>query len=381
MGFRAAFVATLRHILTTRALLSTMILAVLLYGFYYPAPYAHQTSQDLPLVIVDREDSALTRALVEGLQATRAVAVVARVPTVEDGLAMVRQRSADGVLYLPRGLTDGVLQGKGAGGIAIWVNGTYLLRARDIGGAIEQALIGVAAQQAGPLAAALHLQPPIAVVERPLFNTREGYADYIFPAVAIIILQQTLLFGAAMLAGERRAAHAPGLSAGAFLGAWAALTALGVAMASFYFGWIFWAQDVPRGGNIGALILAMPVFAAAVGALGLLVGSGFDHADRALHVLVPTSILLFFLTGAAWPLAAMPGWVEAIAWLSPATAGVTLFVRLNQMGATLGEVWAPLAWLGGAACLYGLAACWRLRVATEPDGPPGVLKADVLPPD
>ena len=38
---------------------------------------------------------------------------------------------------------------------------------------------------------------PVAVTTEPLFNRTGGYKGYVFPAVAVIIVQQTLLFGAA----------------------------------------------------------------------------------------------------------------------------------------------------------------------------------------
>ena len=44
MSFDSAFLTTWRTILTSRTLLSTTLLAVVLYAFYYPAPYAHEAA-------------------------------------------------------------------------------------------------------------------------------------------------------------------------------------------------------------------------------------------------------------------------------------------------------------------------------------------------
>lgn len=363
MTFAQGFASVFRAVLSNVALASIVVLAVVLYGFYYPAPYAHQTAYALPLVVVDEERSVLTRALVRKLSDMREVHVVAEAASPLEAENLVRNRQADGVLLLPRGLTRTVLTGApgraGSGGIGIWVNGTYLIRARDIGGAVQQAVIAAAVERLGPLAEGLHLQAPIAVVERPLFNTREGYADYVFPAVSAIILQQTLLFGTAMLAASRRASR-EALTLPAFFGIWSALASIGCLTAAFYFGWIFWYQDVPRAGNPGGLLFAVPLFAAAVSGLGLLLGSLFDSADRALQVLIPTSIILFFLAGAAWPLSSMPVWVAGLAHLSPATYGAQAFLRLNEMGASLGAVLPQLAGLGMLCLVYGTAAAWRL---------------------
>ncbi|RAV23579.1 ABC transporter permease, partial [Staphylococcus warneri] len=75
----------------------------------------------------------------------------------------------------------------------------------------------------------------------------------------------------------------------------------------------------------------VPIFATAVAALGLLAGSTFDRAERAIYILGPTSVPFFFLTGATYPLEQMPRFVAAFAQLIPSTAGVHAFVPLNQM--------------------------------------------------
>jgi ABC-2 type transport system permease protein len=71
-----------------------------------------------------------------------------------------------------------------------------------------------------------------------------------------------------------------------------------------------------------------------------------------MEILVPTSIVLFFLTGAAWPTEMTPSWVSALGKLSPATLGAPLFIGLNQMGASLSEVIGPLTGLAILAVLY-----------------------------
>jgi ABC-2 type transport system permease protein len=91
----------------------------------------------------------------------------------------------------------------------------------------------------------------------------------------------------------------------------------------------------------------------------MLLGTLFDRPDRPLQVLIPTSIILFFLAGAAWPLSAMPGWVAALAHVSPATLGAQVFVRLNEMGAPLRELTLPLIGLALLATGYGFAGYVR----------------------
>lgn len=351
-AYLAAFGSALREILTTRALLSTMFVAVLFYAFYYPAPYRHQGVVDLPVVVIDEEDSAVTRALTRALDDTREVAVTMVVPDRAAAEREVSERRADGIVQFGNGLGRRLLTGGGSGGVSLTLNGTYLLRARAVGAAVEASLSALVKEKVEPLARPLGIAPPVEIQVRPLFNTTTGYADYIFPAVSVVILQQTLLFGAAMLAGRRRQRRAIIPTPAAYFGTLSALTLIGVMTCFFYFGFVFWIEDMPRGGNVGGLLLAAPVFSLAVAALGLLIGSTLDEGDRAMEVLVPTSIVLFFLTGAAWPTEMMPRWVVALAMLSPATHGTPLFISLNQMAASLPEVWDHLGRLAILALAY-----------------------------
>ena len=76
--------------------------------------------------------------------------------------------------------------------------------------------------------------------------------------------------------------------------------------------------------------------------------------------LAPTSIVLFFMTGAAWPLDQMPRLTAWLAQLSPATAGVQAFVPINQMGASPADVARWLTLLAVLFAVYGAWASWRL---------------------
>ena len=59
MTVQAAFATTLREVFRQPEVTALIVLAVLLYGFYYPAPYAHQQAQDVPIAIVDEEGTVV----------------------------------------------------------------------------------------------------------------------------------------------------------------------------------------------------------------------------------------------------------------------------------------------------------------------------------
>lgn len=361
-----AFEATWFEVLQARELVSLAVISVLFYAFYYPAPYSQQQALALPMVVVDRDRTPLSRAVIRHLGETPTVRIVALVPDMMAAREEVRQRRADGILYLSKGLGGAALKGRPGAGAALIVNGAYFVRAEGIARALGDVVREQALEVTGALTAR-HSGSGATIVMQPLFNTTGGYRDYVFPAIANIILQQTLLFASARLIAERRRRDDWQRDRATALGTWIAMTLIGIFAGLFVFGFAFWVQDVPRTGNVPGLLLALPVFAATVAALGLVAGSLFRSGDDALKLLMPTSVPLVFLAGFAWPLDEMPGWLATIAWFSPATAAMHLFIRFNQMGASIAEAATPLLVLIGLMIGYGAIWCFGRAHAGRED--------------
>lgn len=365
-GFLATFRAVFANIVRTRPVASLLILAVGLYAFYYPAAYSGQTATGLPLAVVAETDTPLVRTLIQDLDAARAIDVAAVARSTADAQALMRRGAVDGVIVLPKGFEAGLARGAPEG-VAVYLNGGYLVRATSVGKAAAAAVLDVIEKRLDGLpevARAARLAPTLR--QESLFNPTEGYGDYAVPAVSVIILQQTLLLGAGVIAALRRETRAAPVRLSSRLGLWAALTLIGTLSTLLYFGFVFWVQDYPRGGDMTGVLVTAPLFAAAVSALGLWLGGLFDRHERVLQVLVGTSAPLFFLAGSAWPHFMMPQPLVWLAHLSPSTAAVPAFVGFNAMGASLAESWPRVALLAGLAALYGALFLLRTDRADDP---------------
>ncbi|QXL85390.1 fumarylacetoacetase [Comamonas sp. NLF-1-9] len=366
-GWLAAMAHTLRTVALNRPIVLTAVAAVVLYGFYYPSAYTMQTVIKVPVAVVDLDRSPLSRSLLRKLDATREVRLAAQPDSIAEGQALLQADKVDGLIVLTGDLQASVLKGA-PGGVSVYLKGAYLVRARFIGEALRGA-IGAALQESIHPLAALLSPGHLGVQQRALFNPDNGYGSYVVPGVASIILQATLLFAVAMFMGLKRESGNWRMGHRGFLGTWCAFTLLGSLMGWFFFGFIFWWQDYPRGGNLAGLLLAVPLFAASVSALGLLVGSLFERHERSMQILAGTSIPVFFLSGLSWPFLAMPALMVALAKLIPSTTAVLMFVQLNAMGATLAEIAPRLATLAALTLLYGAAAWLRLTRPTQATAP------------
>lgn len=359
---------TLHAVFTTRPALMILVLAGFLYGFYYPAAYQHQVATQLPVALVDLDQSPASRRITERLLATPQVRLVQQLQDFEAGRAMLQRRQVDGLVLIPANFERGVLSGTRPDAIAFYLNGAYIVRTSAIGEGLQSALQDAVAQALeGPMRAlGIRNLTPVKMIAHPLFNTREGYGSYVVPGVAVVIVHQTLFMGIVLLMGERRRTGRRFGNAAEVLGSALAFALIGLMTALFYFGFVFWFQDYPRAGGFGAMLLATVLFVGATVAFAMFIGSFFDRGERSAQFLAASSALIFFLSGVPWPFAAMPAPLAAMAHLLPSTPGVQALVKINQMDAQLADVLPELGSLAAQFAAYGLLALWRYLKKAAP---------------
>lgn len=337
------------------------------YSFFYPLPYSREAVEQVPVAVVDEDDSALSRQITRYAMASPYVRVV---PTVTTHLAeaqdLLWKNQIAGVLFIPAGLEDKVLRGRKAE-VQVSGNGVYLLTNKaalnglvaavgTVSAGIEIKQLTATAQFA---AAALAARQPVTVEPVALFNVREGYGSYIVPGVAVLIIQQTLLLAMTLMFGTWRegACFPVGRSVAAYFGMLLAFASVAFANSLYYFGFVMWWQDYPRAGNFHGLMLFSALFALCVAAVGMLLGSLFRTRERGPQLLLCAALPLMFVSGLSWPVEGMPWLLQGARWAAPSTAGIEGFVALNQLGARLHEVRAETF----ALCvLLVLSLAWGL---------------------
>src|SRR5262249_59555055 len=110
-GAAGASAGEWRRVLAIRGAFIVLIGAPLLYGIYYPQPYLNQILRKLPIVVVDGDQTELARRIVETLDASGAVSVVARARTLADARAVIDRGDAFAAIGIPPGTQRDVLKG------------------------------------------------------------------------------------------------------------------------------------------------------------------------------------------------------------------------------------------------------------------------------
>ena len=368
-----AFLLTWRSIFRDKAALLLFFISGIVYSFFYPLPYSAEAVRRVPVAIVDQDHSTLSRQLIRYAGAHPAILVVGVSTRPEAAQELIWQGQAAGAMIIPADFSRKVLAGLQPE-IEVSGNGAYPL--------VNKVVLNGLAEVAGTVSAGIELKrlgattpsgiqaeasrQPMSVEALPLFNVREGYASYIVPGVVVLIMQQTFLLGIGLLFGswssEKSFPYAA--DAASYCGALTAFALVVALNAMYFFGFVFWWQDYPRGGNLAGTALLTLLFAYSVAALGMLIGMFFRTRERSMQLLVATSLPIMFLSGLTWPASAIPAPLQALGWLLPSTAAIQGFVATNQMGASLHEVRIELAGLLGLAAVFVVLGVrkWRRLV-------------------
>lgn len=359
--FASALRLELAGMLGDRQVRMILVGALAIYALIYPFPYTSEVMQDVPVVVVDHDNSALSRDLARRIDATQQVRLAASLPDMVSAEDAVHRRRASGIVVIPQGFERALKRGEQSP-VALYADASYFVlyqqvargvsgAARTLGAEVETARL-IASGTAPQVARAQ--VTPISYVDTPLFNPAGGYATYVLPAAFVMILQQTAMMGLALVALRRPALDGPraSLFAGHVL-AWLALYAV---LLPLYLIVLPWAYGLPRLGSLGTVFgIALP-FVLACGCLAQMVARALRRPELVQLALLALGIPVFFLSGFSWPMEAMPAAMVAAAQVLPSTPAIEAFVRATTMGATLPELSRQIWVLWAQVAVY--AALW-----------------------
>lgn len=357
--------ASLLTLLRDKGAVLLLFGAPMLYGFFYPWFYQQQVVQRVPVAVVVQDNSGLARQVLRFAQASPRIDPQLVTGDEAEARDAVLRGTVMGYALIGHDFKRDVLRSDKVV-VPVYANGAYPLVSKQVqygfaeavgtvSAGVEMKRLQASGQSALQSAAS---RSPVNVHSVALFNPTEGYGSFVVAAVAILILQQTLLMGGALLVGTWREQGVAQASVMQWLARLLALCVPGWLAGLFYFGWIFIWQDYPHGGNPWGALLLLGCFVPAVAGCASLLGWWLANRERALQVVLFTSIPLAFMGGFTWPVEALPDALQWLRWLSPSTAGIQASLRLNQMGAPLAAAAQPMLWLALMALCSWAAMLW-----------------------
>ncbi|WP_206338553.1 ABC transporter permease [Antarcticimicrobium sediminis] len=339
-SFFSDVLGALRRLLGDENARSTMIVGILIYSVLYPQPYVGEVLRDVPVVVIDQDNSSASRTFVREMDVTEWVDVTLSVSNMDVARDAFFRRDVYGVVVIPDGFEADILASRPSP-VAAFGDGSYLL--------IYSNVVKAVATVAGTMGAQVNyarltargvddglartLLSPVAVTSVSVFNPQGGYASYVVPAAFVLILQQTLMMGIGLLHAGRK------LPSGRRM--WATI----LAYLGLYLLWVMFTQmllpflySIPRTGDLGTLLLLAVPFLCACIAMGFAIALAIPWREGVVFFLVVMGMPLFFLSGISWPVEMIPEYLHDLSLLVPSSSAISAFVAVDQMGATAHDI-------------------------------------------
>jgi ABC-2 type transport system permease protein len=348
----------------------------LAYPLIYSWIYNNETVREVPVVVVDLSHSQESRKFIRMCDASPDVHVTSYAADLDDAQSLVSRQVVKGIYLIPADFGTN-LNRMQQGTVSVYCDMALMLTYK----AIYQTAMAVASEMGAEIQTKLAgnytnredliTTSPLEVKDVPVFNPQGGYGTSVLPAVLMLIIQQTLALGIGLAAGTARERnrysdlvpiHKCYGGVGRIISGKALCYLMVYAVMSTYLTMVVprWFHFLQLAAWQDLLALLVPYLLACV-FFGMTVSCLVHYRENVILLMVFVSVPLLFMSGVSWPQSAIPGYWQGVSWLFPSTFGIRAYVRMNSMGATLGDVmfeirclWLQAAFYFGTACLvYG----------------------------
>lgn len=326
--------------------------APVMYGILVGAVYQKGTVTDLPIVVVDEDQSPLSKQLIDMFNDNEVIYVadVLHDPFKAHDRAM--ELDATVVVNIPRNFSSDINYNRTTE-MTMFVNASntltsnYAMMAVNVCAATLKAGIQIKALEKKGVpayAAAKQYEPFQTTIIRQ--NFRSGnYLYFMLPGVLLTVLQQVLMLGLALsFASEYEKGTFADLvrqSSNVFQLILVKITPyllMSVLIYALYYGYSLYYR-MPLHIEGFAFWGTSVLFLLAVGFLGILVSAAIPTQLQATEILMVIATPSFILSGFTWPISQMPVWVVSLAKCIPLTHYLQIFrtMVVEKGGANLVE--------------------------------------------
>ncbi|MCC6749119.1 MAG: ABC transporter permease [Deltaproteobacteria bacterium] len=307
--------------------------------------------------LCDQDRTAESRALVSALLADGTLRSVGEVSDPTEPLA---RGTAHAVLVLPRGFAQHLLHGRAAQ-VQVLLDGTDPIRAQvTLGTALAvlgQRSLELARLRLSAMAALQGVRPvwpAIRVEPRVLYNPRMKSPVYMVPGVAAItLLVVTTIVTAMGLAREKELGTieqlliTPLRPSVLLLGKTLPFALIGLVVAGLVLAIGTHLFDVPVRGSLFTVFLGTVLYLMSTLGTGVFISTLAATQQQAIlggfFFLIPAILLSGFMS----PIESMPTWIQPLTWVNPVRYYVEILRGALLKGASLADLWRPLAALLG----------------------------------
>lgn len=355
---------------TDPAAVLLLVVAGLLYAFYYPTPYINQTVSKVPVAVVDFDHSGKSRELIQMASAAQQIEVKAVYGEMTEAENAMAREEIFGFMVIPEDMEKNLRRGEQVS-LNIFTHGAYVMLHGAIGTAFStcaltlgatQKVRQIALEKKVPSTKAMAMRDPFPISIQTMFNNTGSYSNYVVPCVLVLILQQSLIIGICILGGARghrrfrkkfRDSEVENESMPyRYFGRSLAYFLHYCCFILFYHCVIYNLFNFPRRGELLPMAVFAVVFLFAVINFGMVVSQVFLRRESSMQLFLYLSIPILFLANFSWPSYLMPTAMQSLSYILPSTFAVPAWLTIEQMGGDIYDVAPKLYALAIQAVVY-----------------------------
>lgn len=376
----------LRKTVSDVGVLVFFIVVPLLYPLLYAYLYGRETVREVPVVAVDDCRSTTSREFLRKCDATPDLKIVSYCADMEEARNVIHNHKAYGIIQVPRELDKTLADGHQAT-INLYCDMSGLLYYKamlsgctmvslDMNRDIQMVRLSGMSDWEKEV-----MTMPIENEYVTMFNPANGFQAFLIPAVLILVLQQTLVLGVAMMAGTEHERRRRGeLILGneysnpiTVLGgkALAYLLVYGFT-ATYVLCVVPWLFNMPQLWQLPTLVAFIVPFLLASIFFAISISFFVRDRESCFLLFVFVSVPLIFMSGISWPTSNMPTFWKFFAQIFPSTHAVNGFARISTAGALLQDVRYESIALWIQTAVYFMTSLFIYERLYRSDKMPGV---------
>ena len=321
-----------RRMVSRPLYLFCMVIAPLLTYALFTTMMGSGLPTDIPVGVVDQDNTSTSRMVVRNLDAFQQTAVVAHYPDFHAARVALQRGDIYGFFYIPGGTTDKAIGGRQPR-VSFYTNNTYLIAGsllfRDMKTMSELASGAVAREtlyaKGYTEAQAMAILQPIIIDTHALNNPWLNYSVYLcntlLPGVLMLLIFMVTTYSIAVEIKDgtaRDLLHSNGDSIYVVLtGKLLPQTIVFFIMAIAYNVYLYGYLHFPCNSGIGPMLLASFLFVLASQAMGIFMVGVFPTLRLSLSFASIWGVISFSISGFTFPVMAMHPMLQALTNLFP----------------------------------------------------------------
>ena len=199
----------LKSVFKDEGVMIFFFLVPLAYPVLYSFIYNNEVVHEAKMVVVDADNSPLSREFIRRVDASSEVKVVQQAADLGEAQRLVDSKEAFGILSIPESFSRDLHAGRQttvslySDMSALLYYKAFLLTATEVSLDMGAEWTARNHPQSTEQLQAIAVQP-IPSENIVMFNTQNGFASFLVPAILVLVIQQTLILGIGMSGGTAR---------------------------------------------------------------------------------------------------------------------------------------------------------------------------------